>query len=300
MDIVHHALIGGAGYAAAAQLDAPLTGAAFVAASIFPDLDVLLIAFGRRFYLRHHQGISHSLPLSPLYALLIAAPLWGLMPEAVGNDGPLLTALAALAGLWLHIALDLLNTFRIALFAPFSSRRYSLDAVFFIDAPALALTAGFYLGYYGLGYGPALWMYPLLLALYLLYRLSLRRNIQRHLQPRIAIPSSLNPFAFFVLDADPGESAVSVLYNAFSGRHSQRRDYPAIAPSYEALAASSPVYRDMLRIGRAMRIVEVREDETGLSLYAEDVALRNFGGRFGRTQLRFDNQGRLTGEVANI
>ncbi len=298
MDNVHHALIVGAGFAAASALDAPLAGAAFVAGSVFPDLDVLLMAFGKRFYLRHHQGISHSLPLSPLYALLIAAPLWSL--ESLGNDSAVAIFIAALLGLWLHTTLDLLNTFRIALFAPFSTRRYSLDALFFIDAPALTLTAAFYLGYYGLSVESALWLYPLLFVLYIGYRLMLRWDIQKRLSPDAAIPTSFSPFTFFILDAREGDSAVSVLYNTLSGDHSRRRDYPPETPVTLALAEQSEVYRDMRSITRALRIVSVEETAAGTTLLAEDAAVRNFGGRFGRTRLRFDANGKLIDEMADI
>ncbi len=298
MDNVHHALIVGAGFAAAAHLDAPLAGAAFVAGSVFPDLDVLLMAFGKRFYLRHHQGISHSLPLSPLYALLIAAPLWAL--ESLGNDSAVWIFLAALAGLWLHTGLDLLNTFRIALFSPFSAKRYSLDALFFIDAPALLLTAAFYTGYYGFDIEAALLLYPLLFASYLMGRLWLRRSLGRRLTAEAIIPTSFNPLAFYTLNGREDGGANSVLYNAASGAQSRPRDYPPVMPEQQAMAEASEVFRDMRGITRALRIVEVAASGDGTTLVAEDTAVRNFGGRFGRTRLRFDNNGRLVDEVADI
>jgi hypothetical protein len=40
MDTVHHALIGGAGFLVAATHQQELAGAAFLAGSVFPDLDV--------------------------------------------------------------------------------------------------------------------------------------------------------------------------------------------------------------------------------------------------------------------
>ena len=67
-----------------------------------------------------------------------------------------------------------------------------------------------------------------------------------------------------------------------------------------ALAARSRVFADMQGICRALTIVEVEQDESGTTLHAADIAVRNFGGRFGRTTMKFDNNGELISEVANI
>ncbi len=134
MDIVHHLAIGGIGAAALASHDQELAGLAFLVASVFPDLDVAFMAAGKRAYLKNHQGPTHSLILSPLFATLITFPLVGLLAA----DGPVF--LSSLGGLWIHIALDLSNTFGIALLWPLSKKRYCLDAVFFVDLTLWAMT----------------------------------------------------------------------------------------------------------------------------------------------------------------
>jgi membrane-bound metal-dependent hydrolase YbcI (DUF457 family) len=179
-----------AGFLVAAAHQQELAGAAFLAGSVFRDLDVVFMAFGKRAYLGNHQGITHSLPLSPLYALLIAWPL------LVLTDNPWPVYLGALLGLWVHMGLDLTNTFRIGLFSPLTRRRFNLDAVFFIDASAL--------------------------------------------------------------------------------------------------------YDDVRAVTRALSITSVDEDETGTTIVASDLAVRNFGGRFGQTRLRFDRDGKLIHEAAEI
>ena len=175
MDIVHHALIGVAGFQSAANEELFPLGAAFLLGSVFPDLDVAFMALGKRFYLKNHQALTHSLPLSPLYALLLASPLFLLE----GFSWSLI--LAALLGLWLHIALDWSNTFRLAPFAPFSYRRYSLDAIFFIDSVALTLTAGFYLLYNTVAAEP--WVSALYGGSFLIYVL-LKLGLQRRVKAR--------------------------------------------------------------------------------------------------------------------
>ena len=134
MDIVHHTLIGGVGFIAGIGGGNELAGAAFLAGSVLPDLDVFLMIFGKRFYLRNHQGPTHSLILSPIFASLIAVPLLYL------SEFNFTIAAAALFGLWVHIFLDWINTFGISLFWPVTPKRFSLNAVFFIDISYLSST----------------------------------------------------------------------------------------------------------------------------------------------------------------
>ena len=126
MDIAHHALIGGIGLAALSPEHYP-AGVAFLAASALPDLDVAFMIFGKRFYLKHHQGITHSIVLSPLYAGLIT----GFFSIFIGFSW--IIFISALIGFLIHYILDIINTFGISLFSPFSNNKYSFDAVFFID-----------------------------------------------------------------------------------------------------------------------------------------------------------------------
>ncbi|QKQ27170.1 metal-dependent hydrolase [Candidatus Reidiella endopervernicosa] len=121
---------------------------------------------------QNHQSLTHSVPLAPFYALLICTPL--IIIEGYSWS----TLLAALAGIALHIALDWCNTFRIALFAPFSFRRYSLDALFFIDATTLFLTVL----YFSTSYltAPYLWLsalYGVLFTLYLAFKILLHNKV---------------------------------------------------------------------------------------------------------------------------
>ncbi len=294
MDIVHHALIGVAGFVSASDVELLPLGAAFLFGSVFPDLDVAFMALGKRFYLKNHQALTHSLPLSPLYALLLASPLFLL-------DGFSWSLLfAALFGLWLHIALDWSNTFSLAPFAPFSYRRYSLDAIFFIDAVALSLTAGFYLFYNLLAAEP--WVTVLYGTAFLLYVLAkrwLQRRVRAQQQATIAIPSSLNPFSFYLL-SEEAEGYYSRHFNALTGRSSQPLSVAKVEPAIMALAAKSQVFGDMQQICRSLQIVAVERDDEGITLHAADIAVRNFGGRFGRTVLKFDHKGELLSEVANI
>ncbi len=295
MDIVHHTLIGTAGFLTAVAHDQPLLGAAFLAGSVFPDLDVFFMALGKRFYLRNHQGITHSLLLAPLFSALLCIPLW-MLP---GDKPVLYLWLAAWAGLMFHVVLDWFNTYRIELFGPLSKQRFSLDAVFFINSAALALTAGFYLLHTVLQMNMAEILYPLALVSYLLSKLWLHQHVMHKLRPLFAIPSSLNPFVYYILE-DKDNDLHGYRYNALTRYKYDEQQYTRVDEKYYRLAASSPAFTDMQQITRAFRIIETKEDGEGTTIIAADLAVRNFGGRFARTELRFDKQGQLVREMANI
>jgi membrane-bound metal-dependent hydrolase YbcI (DUF457 family) len=295
MDIVHHALIGGAVCLTATAHGHELAGIAFLAASVFPDLDVFFMLLGKRFYLTHHQSVTHSLILAPLYGLLIAAVLAALLGWE--TLGPLF--LGAWAGLAVHILLDWSNTFRISLLLPLRSNRYSLDAVFFVDSVAWTLTALFYLFYLLDGPQSYWFLYPLLFAGYFGLKWRLHHHIVKRLKPIHAIPSSLNPFEFFILEED-GQAFTGYLYNALTRAKRRKRTYPAAPAKSRQLASQSQVFNDMRHILRALHITDVAVDDNGTTITAEDIAVRNFGGRFGRTVVRFDKEDRLVDESANI
>ena len=68
--------MGGVGFAVLASGGHELAGVSFVAASVFPGLDVFFMIFGKKYYLKAHQGPTHSLLLSPIFALLLCFPVF--------------------------------------------------------------------------------------------------------------------------------------------------------------------------------------------------------------------------------
>lgn len=99
-------------------------------AAAFPDIDFVASYLSPLSYLYHHRGITHSLLLLPIWALLLAAIL-----AAFARAGPRWRAYVAICALGLasHIALDLITAFGTMIFAPFSDARYALSATFIID-----------------------------------------------------------------------------------------------------------------------------------------------------------------------
>jgi len=295
MDIVHHALIGGAGYMVGSAVGEPVVGTAFLAGSVFPDLDVAFIALGKRFYLRNHQGITHSAVMAPLYAAFVSFPLCYFFVD--GWDWRVF--LAALCGLGIHVLLDWFNTFRIALLLPLSRKRHSLDAVFFVDGVALSLTGSFYLfyGYFDMEF--VAYAYPASFVAYFLFKLWIQRRVVAARGCQFAIPSSLNPFEFYVLTKDD-DGLRGYLYNCVTNNVRREEAYASVAAEHEALAETSQVFRDMRHITRAFHVTGVSDVDGGTRIDAGDLAVRNFGGKFAKTVLTFDKDGKLIDEVANI
>ena len=295
MDIVHHSLIGGVGLSIATAAGEPLLGVAFIVGSIFPDLDVLFILFGKRFYLRNHQGITHSLLLAPFFSILLIAALFGFL----SMDWNWLMVAVTLAGILLHICLDWFNTFQVALFSPLTHKRYSLDAVFFIDVMSLTLTLLFFVSYSYAGIEQTIWIYPSAMIFYFVSKLLLQRYVAHQLDALNVIPSSFNPLVFFVLEKREND-LLGYTYNALSGNKNNTVKYETVDKRFIELANKSSVFNDMKKITRAFFITSIEKTEQGTTITAQDIAVRNFGGKFAKTELKFDKNGMLLSEVANI
>lgn len=135
MDTLTHALSGALLARATAPKDAPprslprRVAAGFFAAAA-PDLDFVISYAGPVEYLLHHRGVTHSLVLLPLWALLFSWILAKILREPRGWRALYgVTALSLAA----HIAGDLITGFGTMLFAPLSTLRAALGTTFIID-----------------------------------------------------------------------------------------------------------------------------------------------------------------------
>lgn len=293
MDIVHHALIGGAGYFVLSANDHELAGVTFMAGSVLPDLDVLLMAFGKRYYLKNHQGFTHSLILSPVYAFLISYPL----SLPFGFKWSVL--ICALLGLLIHYVLDLTNTFGITLFWPFNRKKLSYDAIFFIDAFTWMLTIGFLLFYYFYRTNTVFLIYLVSFISYVVFKFGLRRKLMNVLHCNFAIPDSFNPFKYYILEKS-AKAVKTYQYNVITGRTGSDHLFHLADEKYINMAKKSEVFNDMSLIAKFLYITDVVENNEGTMIEASDLGVRNFGGKFGRTTLKFDRKGDLVSEVAYI
>ena len=137
MDTLTHAL-SGALAARAVSPSAPRPGElaprdrmiyGFVAAA-FPDCDILLRLFGPLVYVDLHRGVTHSIILLPLWALLLA---WLLSRFSRGRYSWRVIYGTAALGIGIHIAGDVITAYGTMILAPFSDYRVAFPFTFIID-----------------------------------------------------------------------------------------------------------------------------------------------------------------------
>ncbi len=104
------------------------------AAAAFPDIDFVLGYVSEIAYLRGHRGVTHSLVMAPLWALLLAWLMARISALQPGAARPWRAFYAvALGGLLIHIAGDFITQFGTMMLAPFSDWRFGLGTTFIID-----------------------------------------------------------------------------------------------------------------------------------------------------------------------
>ncbi len=103
--------------------------AGFTAAA-FPDVDLALRLIDTLTYLNWHQGPTHSLVLMPMWAFLLSCLFSRFAYKSYSWK---VFYLPVCLGLAIHILGDLVTSYGLMLFAPFSTQRFSLPLVFVID-----------------------------------------------------------------------------------------------------------------------------------------------------------------------
>ncbi len=103
----------------------------------FPDSDFVLGYVSDLAYLQGHRGVTHSVLLLPLWALLLAA----LMPRLLRARQAGWRAFYGVAcgGIAIHILGDLITQFGTMILAPLSDRRFGWGTTFIIDLPLTGL-----------------------------------------------------------------------------------------------------------------------------------------------------------------
>lgn len=103
--------------------------AMMILAANVPDIDVVMGLPGSLNYLRFHRGLTHSLLLSPLMALIALLLARWIVKCSIRWS----SYLACLMGVLSHLLLDLTNVYGVRLLLPFSSRWLRLDMDDIID-----------------------------------------------------------------------------------------------------------------------------------------------------------------------
>lgn len=136
MDTVTQALLGAtvaqAGFGRRLGRQAPFWGAI---GGLIPDLDAVVAApFGEFASMVHHRGITHALWFGPVLGAALGYATWRWRCRAHGDR----ERLGDWVGLWTlalltHPLLDLFTSYGTQLLAPFSNRRFAIDAVGILD-----------------------------------------------------------------------------------------------------------------------------------------------------------------------
>jgi membrane-bound metal-dependent hydrolase YbcI (DUF457 family) len=286
MDIVTHGMMGVA-------LAGPLLGthpagaAGFILGSVAPDLDAFSRCFGKRAFLRCHQGMTHSLPVIAAVAASGYAAAHRLEPEGAGFF------IGAGLGAALHLLFDLTNTYGVHALWPFSYRRFCWEWIFFIDAGILLLTApAALIAVATLGRADPSGrivsiVYGAALAAYVAVRAGFRRLAAKRLAPGVVsmIPAALWPWEFFICsrpeEADDRPFVRISKINALTGRQISLAELPI----YDALVRSQlerlPEFAAMVELTPAYHIVRCEQDGELVRVACRDLRTVNFNTNFG-------------------
>ncbi len=139
MDLLTQGVLGAAVGQAVAQK--PLGRKALfwgAVAGLLPDIDVIVsLTQGPIAGFVHHRGITHSLWFGPVAGFALGMSLWRFhrlrkTPEGA-KDKLKWWCLVCILGLFTHPLLDVFTSYGTQLWAPFSDKRYALNAVAVID-----------------------------------------------------------------------------------------------------------------------------------------------------------------------
>ncbi len=161
--------------------------------AMLPDVDMVMNATGPMGEWLYHRGLTHALWLQPLVGALLGTAVWRWQrrkdPERAGPPGRwrwlfVITLLS-------HPLLDLCTSYGTVLLAPFSDRRFAVDAVAIIDPVySLLLAATLVLGVWK---GPAsrlarasAWLALALSTAYLVYGLRLNQEAEARARAELA------------------------------------------------------------------------------------------------------------------
>ncbi|MEO4055458.1 metal-dependent hydrolase [Solibacillus sp. CAU 1738] len=121
--------LGGLAFADPVVASHPITFTAVIAGTIIgsqaPDVDTVLKLRNNAIYIRHHRGITHSIPATLLWPLLITAILSLILQDANTLHLWFWTQLAV----FLHVFVDIFNAYGTQAFRPFSKKWVALGVI---------------------------------------------------------------------------------------------------------------------------------------------------------------------------
>jgi len=138
MDTITHALTGAViGYTGFRQRGGRAALWTAIAASEFPDMDIVMAWGGAETYLRYHRSFTHSALLLPFWAALVAGVFWAIS----GQKNFRLLYSASAVSMASHLFLDWITSYGTELLWPLSDARIALSWVFIVDVYVWAALA---------------------------------------------------------------------------------------------------------------------------------------------------------------
>jgi inner membrane protein len=169
--------------------------------SVAPDLDIIFQLKGDMSYLKHHRGVSHSIPGLLLFSLFISGILFFLFPGTAFSK----TLFWTFAGAFSHSFLDVLNSYGVKLLWPLYNKKVSVGILTIFDPLLLffilaSVVAGLF-SYF------ALFITVSCLLLYLMFRYFMRLEAKKVLKKKykncieriIVIPSMFSIWSWHYL-----------------------------------------------------------------------------------------------------
>lgn len=290
MDIVTHAAAGVV-LGSPLLLDRPETAAFFAFGSVVPDLDTMARVFGKMSFMKCHQTLTHS-----FFGIVIGSVC---IPLLIMREFRLEYTLAFALGMLLHTLFDWSNSYGVMLLCPFSRTRYCRHELFFIDmtiltASMIALTTMVYV----MRFMPSQKLfvviaaiYAVVLALYIAVHLWFHVRAKKLLVGRkfVLIPSAFLPWQYFGA-AEEQEKITPFKLNVLSGKVVYEEPITTFDTVFSGLLTAQPEYRTMSKLLPMYRTVEAEQDGDELKLTCRELAIRNFGGRFGTFELTVDTK----------
>lgn len=281
MDVLTHGMMGIA-LAGPVLGTHPAEACGFILGSVAPDLDVLSRCFGKRAFLRWHQGWTHSFSVIVGFSAGVYAVANALWPEASG------AALGLCLGAALHTFLDLTNTYGVRALAPFSRRRFCWEWLFFIDSFVIVLTippAVFAIMTLGTSHEGGLLIamaYAVALLTYIAMRALLRRRARRLCPADVVsmIPSASWPWKYFT-SCQEGEVVKVFVLNALSGRRTLVREQPIYDRLIREHLEPLPEFRAMSELSLAYHVVGYECAVDTVRVVCRDLRIVNFDTTFG-------------------
>lgn len=197
-------IIAGLGFGKKYQL---LGYVATIVGSIAHDFDLLTVLRGPKAFYKYHREITHSLIGTLVLAIMISLGVYLFTPV----KELLMVFVMVGVGLLSHLALDILTPWGLPLFHPFTSKKFSLDLIWFYDPVLIcSLVAGVYFGYQMPAYKTVISVGAVsVITAYLLFRMVQKHKARTIIFKELAgdrnscsisvLPSAISPFLWDVI-----------------------------------------------------------------------------------------------------